>query len=108
MRSIKQALAIGMIGLALVSVDVAAINVQKMLKNQGCLKCHAISRQKDGPSIKKLAAKYRDDLEATVKLRTHLTSSPEIGVEGKVEKHKQFEPKSATDLDEVIRWIRSH
>lgn len=108
MRSIKKTCAFALLGLSLVSINVAAFNVQKTLKKQGCLKCHAISRQKDGPSIKEIAAKYLNDKEATAKLGAHLTSSPEIEVEGKVEIHKQFKPKSETDLDEVIRWILSH
>ncbi len=90
-----------------ISVDALAFNAQKVLKKQGCLKCHAISRSKDGPSIKDISKKYRQETDGIAKLRTHLTSSPEIEVDGKKEKHKQFESKSDSDLDDVIEWILS-
>ena len=79
--------------------------MQKTLQKQGCLKCHAISRKKDGPSIKETAEKYRQKENGKEALRKHLTSSPEIEVDGKKEKHKKFESKSDGDLDAVIEWI---
>tara|TARA_R110001583_G_scaffold58732_8_gene174889 strand:- start:2419 stop:2760 length:342 start_codon:yes stop_codon:yes gene_type:complete len=96
------------VALSLTPVDAQALNVQKELQKQGCLKCHAISRQKDGPSIKETAKKYRELENGKEALRAHLTSAPEIEVDGKKEKHKMFEPKSDGDLDEVIEWILSH
>jgi len=92
---------------ALLPGEALALNVQKTLQKQGCLKCHAMSRKKDGPSIKEIAAKYREQEGGVAKLHEHLTSSPEIEVDGKKEKHKQFEAKSDSDLDEVVEWILS-
>ncbi|WP_207063610.1 c-type cytochrome [Motiliproteus sp. SC1-56] len=91
-----------------VSVEAFALNVRKEMKKQDCFKCHAISREKDGPSIKDIAAKYKDEENPFEALRTHLTSSPEIEVDGKKEKHKQFEADSEEDLKEVIDWILSN
>lgn len=96
------------IALAFTAFEAQAFDARKELQKQGCLKCHAISRKKDGPSIKETAEKYRDDPQALVHLREHLTSSPEIEVDGKKEKHKQFEPKKDGDLDKVLEWILSH
>ncbi|WP_210394541.1 c-type cytochrome [Motiliproteus sediminis] len=84
-----------------------AINVQKTLQKQGCLKCHAISRKKDGPSIKEIAEKYREQENGAVALREHLTSEPEIEVDGKKEKHKKFEADEPSDLDAVVEWVLS-
>lgn len=95
------------LALSLTPMDAQAFNAQKTLKKQGCLKCHAISRKKDGPSIKEIAKKYRDEEGGTAKLREHLTLSPDIEVDGKTEKHKKFESKSDTDMDAVIEWILS-
>ncbi len=89
------------------SVEAFAINAQKTLQKQGCLKCHAISRKKDGPSIKEIAKKYREEESGTAKLREHLTLSPDIEVDGKTEKHKKFKSKSDSDMDAVIEWILS-
>jgi cytochrome c len=107
MRSIKLLAALLIAGLSMTSVEAFAFNAQKTLKKQGCLKCHAISRKKDGPSIKEIAVKYRKEEDGTQKLREHLTSAPVIEIEGKKEKHKQFKAKSPDDLDAVIEWILS-
>ena len=96
------------LALSLSPLSAHALNVQKELQKQGCLKCHAISRDKDGPSIKDTAKKYRELENGTEALRAHLTSAPEIEVDGKKEKHKMFEPKSDGDLDGVIEWILKH
>lgn len=96
------------LALSLSPMSAHALNAQKELQKQGCLKCHAISRKKDGPSIKETAEKYRSLDNGVEALRTHLTSSPEIEVDGKKEKHKMFEAKSDGDLDAVIEWILSN
>ena len=107
MRSSNWLCAAVIAGIALAPAEAFAINVQKTLQKQGCLKCHAISRKKDGPSIEDIAAKYREEEDGVAKLHEHLTSAPEIEVDGKKEKHKQFEAKSDSDLDEVVEWILS-
>lgn len=107
MRSIKLFAAALATLVSLASVEAYALNVRKEMKKQDCFKCHAISREKDGPSIKEISAKYNGEENPFETLRTHLTSSPEIEVDGKKEKHKQFEADSEDDLKEVIEWILS-
>jgi cytochrome c551/c552 len=38
------------------------------LKASGCLKCHSVSAEKDGPSYKSVAAKYKGQGDAAAKL----------------------------------------
>jgi cytochrome c len=38
------------------------------LKASGCLKCHSVSAEKDGPSYKSVAAKYKGQKDAAAKL----------------------------------------
>jgi cytochrome c551/c552 len=38
------------------------------LKSSGCLKCHSVSAEKDGPSYKSVAAKYKGQADAQAKL----------------------------------------
>jgi cytochrome c len=38
------------------------------LKSSGCLKCHSVSAEKDGPSYKSVAAKYKGQADAAAKL----------------------------------------
>lgn len=37
-------------------------------KSAGCLKCHSVSAEKDGPSYKSVAAKYKGQADAAAKL----------------------------------------
>ncbi len=39
-----------------------------VLKASGCLKCHSVSADKDGPSYKSVAAKYKGQAGAAAKL----------------------------------------
>jgi cytochrome c len=38
------------------------------VKSSGCLKCHSVSAEKDGPSYKSIAAKYKGQADAAAKL----------------------------------------
>jgi len=39
-----------------------------VVKSSGCLKCHSVSAEKDGPSYKSVAAKYKGQADAAAKL----------------------------------------
>ncbi|OAI53743.1 hypothetical protein AYO46_03190 [Betaproteobacteria bacterium SCGC AG-212-J23] len=39
-----------------------------VIKASGCLKCHSVSADKDGPSYKSVAAKYKGQADAQAKL----------------------------------------
>jgi len=39
-----------------------------VIKSSGCLKCHSVSADKDGPSYKSVAAKYKGQADAQAKL----------------------------------------
>src|SRR4030095_11602578 len=41
---------------------------ESALKSSGCLKCHSVSAEKDGPSYKSVAAKYKGQADAPAKL----------------------------------------
>jgi cytochrome c len=38
------------------------------VKSGGCLKCHSVSAEKDGPAYKAVAAKYKGQADAQAKL----------------------------------------
>ena len=48
------------------SVDTGA--AEALLKKSGCMKCHSVSADKDGPSFKKTAAKYKGKADAPAAL----------------------------------------
>ena len=63
-------------------------------KKLGCLKCHAVSSDKDGPSFKASAAKYKGD---PAKLEAYL----------KAGKDKHPVVKSDGDLKAIVAYVLS-
>ena len=64
------------------------------VKKLGCLKCHSVSADKDGPSFKKSAAKYKGE---SAKLEAYLKAS----------KDKHMVVKSDGDLKNIVAYILS-
>jgi cytochrome c len=64
------------------------------VKKLGCLKCHSVSADKDGPSFKKSAAKYKGD---PAKLEAFLKSG----------KDKHLVVKSDADAKSIAAYILS-
>ena len=65
------------------------------VKKGGCLICHAVSADKDGPSFKKSAAKYKGE---PAKLQAFLKSG----------KDKHPVVKSDADLKNIVAYVLSH
>lgn len=82
-----------------------------LLKSNDCFKCHAIDKTKKGPSLKKIAAKYKEkgkDAEAESKMIKHMTTSPKVKLEdGTEEEHKIIETKDPAELKNIVQWIMS-
>jgi cytochrome c len=79
-----------------------------LLKENGCLKCHDITRTKKGPAYKKVAAKYKDKprAEAKQKLLDNVTKEPMVELEdGSKEKHKVIDTKDPKQLDNLFEFI---
>jgi cytochrome c len=79
--------------------DVA--KAEATIKSSGCLKCHSVSADKDGPAFKKTAAKYKGKADGAATIQAELTK----GMMGK-EKHAVFKG-SADDLKNVVSYILS-
>lgn len=87
------------------AVDVAA--AEALTKKSGCMKCHAVSAKKDGPSFKETAGKYKDKADAEQKLYTHLTTNPKVKVDGKEELHESLKTKNDAEIKIVVQYILS-
>lgn len=77
-----------------------------LAKQNKCTKCHSVDKKKDGPSYQETAAKYKGKPDAVDKLYTHLTTSPEIEVDGAKEEHTAVKGSEA-DIKNLIGWILS-
>jgi cytochrome c len=86
-------------------VDVGA--AEALLKKSGCMKCHSVSADKDGPSFKKTAAKYKGKADAESALYKHLTTGPTVKVDGKEERHEIIKSKDDREIKNAIAYILS-
>jgi len=75
------------------------------IKKNGCMKCHSVSADKDGPSFKKTAAKYKGKADAAATLHGELKSG-KMKVDGKDVKHAAFKGSDA-DLKHAVDYILS-
>lgn len=87
------------------AVDEAAAN--KVLKDQGCTKCHSIDKSKKGPSYQKVAAKYKGKPDAEAALTKQMTTGPKVKLDdGTEEEHKIFKGDEAS-MKNLIQFILS-
>jgi cytochrome c len=75
------------------------------IKKAGCLKCHSVSADKDGPSFKKTAAKYKGKADGAATVQGELKSGM-MKVDGKDVKHAAFKGSDA-DLKSAVDYILS-
>jgi cytochrome c len=91
---------------AAAAVDEAAAN--KLMKDEGCLKCHAIDKTKKGPSYKKTAEKYKGKADAEAKIAEFLSKSPKVKLEdGTEEEHKALKKPSPAEVKNLIQFVLS-
>lgn len=95
------------------SVNVQAAGVddaaaQALAKKNDCFKCHAIDKSKKGPSLKKIAAKYKGKPDGEEKAIKNMTTSPKVKLEdGTEEEHKIIDTKDPKELKNLAQWILS-
>jgi cytochrome c len=92
-------------GLAMPAYGADADAAQALAKKSNCMKCHSVTAQKDGPSFKATAAKYKGQADAEQKIVAHLTTSPKIMVEGKEEAHPNVKSTDANEIKNLAQWI---
>jgi cytochrome c len=76
-----------------------------MARKDGCLKCHSTTRDKEGPSYKKIAEKFKGKADAEQELTKFLTSPSKIKVDGKEEMHKELKGADPAAVKNLVGWI---
>ena len=80
-----------------------------LAKQNNCLKCHAIDKEKDGPAYKQVAAKYKGKANAETRLIEHITSGEKAKFpDGHEEEHKIVKtspPKDTAQVKNLVQWI---
>lgn len=114
--SIRTTLAVAVAGATLMLAATAAqaldVEAAKALARQNnCLKCHAIDKEKEGPAYKKVAEKYRGKATAQARLIEHITSGEKAKfADGHEEEHKIVKTSPPKDMEQVknlVQWILS-
>ena len=101
------ALALSFAAAAAVAADSDA--ALALARQNNCLKCHAVDKDKDGPSYKSVAAKYKGKAGAEARLLEHITSGEKAKFpDGHEEEHKIVKTSPAKDMVQIknlVQWI---
>jgi cytochrome c len=88
------------------AVDEDAANA--LAKKNDCFKCHAVDKDKKGPSYKKIAAKYKGKPDGQEKVIKNITTGPKVKLDdGTEEDHKIINTKDMDAIKNLSDWILS-
>jgi cytochrome c len=88
------------------AADAAA--AETLARQNGCLKCHAVDKAKDGPSYKEVAAKYKGKPDAEARLIKHITTAEKAKFpDGHEEDHQVIKTKDMNQIKNLVGWILS-
>ncbi|MGA2842063.1 MAG: c-type cytochrome [Steroidobacteraceae bacterium] len=82
---------------------------RELARANNCFKCHAISKDKDGPAYHKVAEELRGKPDAEAKLIHHITSGEKAKFpDGHEEDHKIVKtdpPNDMAQIKNLVDWI---
>lgn len=107
MRYVIAIAAVLLLGGAMLADAADEAAAEALMKKSKCFTCHSYDKKKDGPAYKEVAAKYRGKPDAEDKLYKHLTTHPEVEVDGKKEKHESLKTTDDKEIKNVISFILS-
>ena len=88
------------------AADAAAAEV--LARQNGCLKCHAVDKPKEGPSYTEVAAKYKGKPGAEAQLIHHITTAAKAKFpDGHEEEHKVIKTRDMNEIKNLVGWILS-
>jgi len=100
--------------LLLVSTPSQAVDADAALalaRQNNCLRCHSVNKDKDGPAYHKVAEKFKGKPEAEARLIEHITSGEKAKFpDGHEEEHKIVKtspPKDMAQIKNLVAWILS-
>jgi len=87
---------------------VDAAQAKALMKSNKCAKCHAVDKDKSGPALKKIAAKYKGNADAEATIIKNITTGPKIkNDDGSEEEHAIIKTKDEAELKNLAQWILS-
>ncbi len=90
------------------SAAVDADSAKALGRQNNCFKCHSVDKEKEAPTYKKIAEKYRGKAGAEETLIKHLTTGQKVKfADGHEEEHKVIRTKDASETKNLVDWILS-
>ncbi len=88
--------------------EVNADAAKAFAKQNNCLRCHGVDKDKDGPAFNKVAAKFKADPKGEEKLLHHLSSGEKAKFpDGHEEAHMILKSDDAAAIKNLVDWILS-
>jgi cytochrome c len=84
-----------------------AAQAEALMKKSGCMKCHAVSAKKEGPSFKDVAAKYKGKPDGVAAVTRQITASPKMKIDGREELHDALKTKNEAEIKNAVAYILS-
>lgn len=86
------------------AADVKA--AEALFKKNDCGKCHAVDKVKKGPSLKKIAEKYKGKPDGEEKAIKNMTTGSRVKLDdGTEEDHKVINTKDMAAIKNLAGWI---
>ena len=99
---------VGTLSLSSLAVAADADAAQALAKKEGCLKCHAIDKQKEAKPLKEIATKYKGKADAEAKIMHQITAGEKVKLaDNTEEEHKVIKTKDKAEVSNLIAWILS-
>jgi len=78
----------------------------KLARSSHCLRCHGVTKKKEGPPYNVIAAFYKSNKEAEEVLIEHVTMGAKVKLsDGHKENHKSLADKTPEQIRNLVRWI---
>jgi len=95
------------LGWSLVAHSQNVAQAEALLKKSGCTKCHSVSADKEGPSFKKIAAKYKGKADGEATVTRQITTNPKMKIDGREELHDALKTKDQAEVKNAVAYILS-
>lgn len=84
----------------------AQVDAEEVFKENDCHKCHHATKAKKGPSLEKIAARFKTENLGTDEAIKHMTSGGKVKLtDGTEEDHKIIDSKDPQVLNAVAKWM---
>jgi cytochrome c551/c552 len=78
----------------------------KLARSAHCLRCHGVTKKKEGPPYNVIAAFYKSNKDAEEVLIEHVTMGAKVKLsDGHKENHKSLADKTPEQIKNLVRWI---